>query len=64
MTGSIPVVVGAPNIEEFAPAPNSYLYIKDESEVKSVAAKMMFLAGNATAYDEALRWVFFHAVCE
>ncbi|CAM6061211.1 unnamed protein product [Sphagnum tenellum] len=58
VAGSIPVVVGAPNIEEFAPAPNSYLYIKDENEVKSVAAKMMFLAGNATAYDEALWWKY------
>ncbi len=55
MAGSIPVVVGPPNIQDFAPAPNSYLYIKHADDVKGVAAKMKFLAENATAYNDTIR---------
>ncbi|CAM6037149.1 unnamed protein product [Sphagnum compactum] len=58
VAGSIPVVVGPPNIQDFAPAPNSYLYIKHADDVKGVAAKMKFLAENATAYNDTIRWKY------
>ena len=53
--GSVPIVTGPPNINDFAPAPNSLVYIKDVSEVKAAAERIKYLAGNATAYNETLR---------
>jgi hypothetical protein len=38
--GSVPVVVGAPNTGDFAPAPNSYLHIGSVEEIPRVAEKM------------------------
>ncbi|CAI5496293.1 unnamed protein product [Closterium sp. Naga37s-1] len=54
VAGSIPVVIGAPNIADFAPSPNSYLEIKSLEDVPRVAQQMVMLAGNQTAYDEML----------
>lgn len=53
--GSVPVVTGPPNIYDFAPSPNSIIYIKDLSEAKAAAERMKYLAGNETAYNETLR---------
>ncbi|CAI5535437.1 unnamed protein product [Closterium sp. Naga37s-1] len=56
VAGSIPVVIGAPNIADFAPSPNSYFEIKSLEDVPRVAQQMVTLAGNQTAYDEMLAW--------
>jgi glycoprotein 3-alpha-L-fucosyltransferase len=56
VAGSVPVVVGAPNIEEFAPSPDSFLHIKQMDDVKAVAKKMKYLADNPDAYNQTLRW--------
>ncbi|CAI5483749.1 unnamed protein product [Closterium sp. Yama58-4] len=56
VAGSVPVVIGAPNIADFAPSPNSYLEIKSLEDVPRVAQQMVTLAGNQTAYDEMLAW--------
>lgn len=56
VAGSVPVVVGAPNIEDFAPAPNAFLHIKSMTDVSRVANQMKYLASNSTAYNETLRW--------
>ncbi|TQD69724.1 hypothetical protein C1H46_044743 [Malus baccata] len=56
--GSIPVVVGAPNIEEYAPAPGSILHIKELTDVESVAKRMKYLADNPEAYNQSLRWKY------
>ncbi|KAG7582529.1 Glycosyl transferase family 10 [Arabidopsis suecica] len=56
VAGSVPVVVGAPNIEEFAPSPDSFLHIKQMDDVKAVAKKMKYLADNPDAYTQTLRW--------
>ncbi|KAL3689893.1 hypothetical protein R1sor_016202 [Riccia sorocarpa] len=58
VAGSVPVVVGAPNIENFAPASNAILHIKDLYDVKQVAKQMKYLASNFTAYNETLRWKY------
>lgn len=55
ISGSIPVVVGAPNIEEYAPAPGSILHIKELTDVESVAKRMKYLADNPEAYNQSLR---------
>ena len=54
-TGSVPVVIGAPNIQDFAPAPGSILHIKELSDVDLVAKTMKFLSENPEAYNQTLR---------
>lgn len=49
------MVVGAPNIEEYAPSPESLLHIKELVDVSSVAKKMKYLAENPDAYNQSLR---------
>ncbi|KHF99053.1 Glycoprotein 3-alpha-L-fucosyltransferase A -like protein [Gossypium arboreum] len=56
VAGSVPVVIGAPNIEDFAPSSDSYLQIKDLKDVRSIAEQMKYLAGNPDAYNRLLRW--------
>lgn len=53
--GSVPIVTGPPNIDEFAPAPNSLVYIKGIDDVKAAADRIKYLAGNDTAYNETLQ---------
>ena len=61
-TGTVPVVWGAPNIEQFDP-----LYLTDHSHTKSLihannmdpqqlAAQLNYLMYNKTAYEEYLAW--------
>ncbi|GMJ00549.1 fucosyltransferase 11 [Hibiscus trionum] len=58
VAGTIPVVVGAPNIEDFAPSRESVLHIKELEDVPSVAKKMKYLAENPVAYNQSLRWKY------
>ncbi|KAM3291546.1 putative fucosyltransferase-like protein [Capsicum chacoense] len=58
VAGSIPVVVGAPNIQDFAPSPTSLLHIKELKDAESVAKTMKYLAENPIAYNASLRWKF------
>ncbi|GLU09264.1 hypothetical protein SLE2022_261330 [Rubroshorea leprosula] len=58
VAGSIPVVVGAPNIEDFAPYPGSILHIRELADVPSVVKRMKYLAENPDAYNQSLRWKY------
>ncbi|KAL1801906.1 hypothetical protein ACET3Z_030553 [Daucus carota] len=58
VAGAIPVVVGAPNIQDFAPLPGSVLHIKEVKHVDPVAKTMKYLADNPDAYNQSLRWKF------
>ncbi|WOL02795.1 hypothetical protein Cni_G11514 [Canna indica] len=58
VAGAIPVVVGAPNIEEFSPSHGSVLHIKELGDVESVAKTMKFLAANPDAYNKSLSWKY------
>ncbi|EXC17335.1 Glycoprotein 3-alpha-L-fucosyltransferase A [Morus notabilis] len=58
VAGSVPVVIGAPNIQDFAPAPGSILHIKELSDVDSVAKRMKYLSENPGAYNQTLRWKY------
>ena len=49
------MVVGAPNIEDFAPSPGSILHIKELEDVQSVAKRMKYLTENPDAYNQSLR---------
>ncbi|XP_010269895.1 PREDICTED: glycoprotein 3-alpha-L-fucosyltransferase A-like isoform X2 [Nelumbo nucifera] len=57
-SGAIPVVVGAPNIQEFAPSTGSVLHIKELSDIPSIAKAMKYLAENPDAYNQSLRWKY------
>lgn len=50
------MVVGAPNMQDFAPAPDSILHIKQLKDVESVAKTMKYLAENPDAYNHSLRY--------
>lgn len=53
--GTVPVVVGAPNIQDFAPSPGSLLHIKELKDIEPVAKRIKYLAENPGAYNESLR---------
>ena len=53
--GTIPVVIGAPNIYDFAPSNNSILYIKTVDDISGVAKKMLYLSTHDDAYNAFLR---------
>lgn len=50
------MVVGPPNIQDFAPAPGSVLLIKELEDVESIAKTMKYLAENPDAYNHSLRY--------
>ncbi|XP_072980877.1 putative fucosyltransferase-like protein isoform X2 [Typha angustifolia] len=58
VAGSVPVVVGAPNIQDFAPSSSSVLHIKTLDDVASVAKTMKHLATDPTAYNQSVRWKY------
>ncbi|CAL0331323.1 unnamed protein product [Lupinus luteus] len=58
VAGTVPVVVGAPNIQEFAPSRGAILHIKDIEDVESIAKTMKHLAENPEAYNQSLRWKY------
>lgn len=58
VAGTIPVVIGAPNIMDFAPAPRSVLHIKELKDVDSVAKTMKYLGEHPDAYNQSLRWKY------
>ena len=53
--GSVPVVVGAPNIQDFAPSSGSILHIRELNDAESVAKTMKYLAEHSDAYNQSLR---------
>ncbi|XP_050210556.1 glycoprotein 3-alpha-L-fucosyltransferase A [Mercurialis annua] len=58
VAGTIPVVVGVPNIQDFAPGPGSVLHIKELKDAETVAKSMKYLAENPDAYNQSLRWKY------
>jgi glycoprotein 3-alpha-L-fucosyltransferase len=56
VVGVVPVVIGAPNIHDFIPSPNSVLYIPSAEDAPRVAEQIKYLWNNETAYKEMLAW--------
>jgi alpha-1,3-fucosyltransferase 10 len=54
--GSVPVVLGAPEVADFAPAPDAFLDVRDFADPAALAARMRALAADAAAYDAMLAW--------
>jgi hypothetical protein len=53
--GSIPVVVGTPNIQEFSPGEGVILHIKELDDVASAAKTIKNIASNLDAFNQSLR---------
>ncbi|EKX47983.1 hypothetical protein GUITHDRAFT_106069 [Guillardia theta CCMP2712] len=56
LAGSVPVYLGAPNIEEFAPGVNSFIDIRNFPSPEALASYLISLADNHTAYDSFFTW--------
>ena len=55
-TGAVPVVMGAPNIDTFAPAQNSVINVADFSTPRRLAEYLLFIAANDTLFNEMNYW--------
>ena len=56
IAGSVPVYLGAPNIEEFAPGKNCFVDVTDFSGVDDLAAYLNYLDTDDEAYGAYLAW--------
>ncbi|KAF6256752.1 hypothetical protein COO60DRAFT_85796 [Scenedesmus sp. NREL 46B-D3] len=54
--GTVPVVLGAPNVLKFAPGPRSIIRACDFNSQQDLAGYLLYLDSNDTAYREYLSW--------
>ncbi|KAL3789308.1 hypothetical protein ACHAW5_010210 [Stephanodiscus triporus] len=54
--GTIPVHLGAPNVDDFAPLPDTYLHLRSLEDVPDVAARMHEIANSAALRRHYLRF--------
>jgi len=56
VAGSVPVYLGAPNIADFAPGEHCFINVTDFSGPRELAAHLLRLAEDETAYHDYLKW--------
>jgi hypothetical protein len=56
VAGSVPVYLGAPNVEEFVPGDHCYINAASFPSVKALADHLMGLRDDEDRYGEYLRW--------
>ena len=56
IAGSVPVVLGAPDVADYAPAPGSFLDVRDFPDPAALAARLIELSADDAAYRELLAW--------
>lgn len=56
IAGSVPVVLGAPNVGEFAPADPSYVDVNDFPAPADLASFLVEVAGDESRYAKYLAW--------
>ena len=56
VAGSVPVYLGAPNIEEFAPADRCFINVADFGSPRDLARYLLMLNNDQAAYGEYLSW--------
>jgi alpha-1,3-fucosyltransferase 10 len=56
MVGTVPVYYGAPNVDAFAPHPDAFVNARDFDGPEALAAHLLRLAGDSSAFAELLRW--------
>jgi hypothetical protein len=56
IVGSVPVYMGAPNIDDFAPGEHCYINVAQFKGPRELAEYLIFAAGNQSEYDSYLDW--------
>jgi hypothetical protein len=56
LAGSVPVVLGAPNIEEMAPGDQCYINVQDFASVAALASHLQMLANDEALYQHYQAW--------
>jgi len=56
IAGAVPVYLGAPNVEDFAPGDRCYLSVRDFSSPRELAAYLRHLADDEADYRELHAW--------
>lgn len=56
VAGSVPIYLGAPNVETFAPADHCFINITDFPNPKDLAEYLLYLNHDDAAYAEYLAW--------
>lgn len=54
--GSVPIYMGAPNIQEFAPGRHCFIDVRDFPQPKALAEYLILLANDNVAYHAYLDW--------
>lgn len=56
LVGSVPVYMGAPNVDDFAPGERCFINVAQFKDPRGLAEYLMFAAGNQSEYDSYLAW--------
>jgi hypothetical protein len=56
VAGTVPVYLGAPNVEDFLPAPKCAIFARDFASAEELAHHLLELRANRRRYDEYLQW--------
>jgi len=56
IVGSVPVYLGAPNIDDFAPGERCFINVAQFKGPRELAEYLIFAAGNQSEYDSYLAW--------
>lgn len=56
LVGSVPVYLGAPNVEEYAPGENCYIDVTKFENPRALATFLVDLAADDEAYTRYLQW--------
>jgi len=56
IVGSIPIYMGAPNIDDFAPGERCFINVAQFKGPRELAEYLIFAAGNQSEYDSYLAW--------
>jgi hypothetical protein len=56
VAGSVPVYLGAPNVDQFAPADHCFVDVTDFAEPRDLADYLLTLNENDAAYEEYFAW--------
>jgi len=56
LAGAIPVYMGAPNVEDFLPAPDSIIKVSDFSSAQQLANYLNFVANDYEVYNRYHKW--------
>ncbi len=56
VAGTVPVYLGAPNVEDFLPAPKCAIFARDFASAEELAEHLLALRADRRRYNEYLQW--------